>query len=310
MSKFENFSFVSTNGKSTINCLKCVPDGEIKGVVQIAHGISEHIDRYREFMQFLADNGYVAVGNDHQGHGKSIVKDFSDKGKFAETDGWNSVVSDMVKLHDIVSEEYPDVKYVMFGHSMGSFLTRTYIIDYPDKYDLAILSGTGQQSKFLITAGNMLAKTQVSKNGYDSDGSKLEDVAFGSYLKRIDHPRTDFDWLSRDDAVVDKYIADEMCGFTCKNGLYKDMMAGIKYIANKKNIKKMDVNKPVYFMSGREDPVGDYGKGVEKAYKCFCDAGIKDVSIRLYDGGRHEMLNEINKEDVMNDILNWINERG
>ena len=309
MPSFSNFSFESSNGKSSINCLKCVPDNDIKGVVQIAHGIAEHIDRYRGFMEFLANNGYVAVGNDHQGHGKTVSADISEKGKFTENNGWFSVVSDMAKLHDIMKAEYPDKKYIMFGHSMGSFLTRTYIIDYPDKYDMAILSGTGHQGSLLIFAGNLMANLQVKNNGYDSDGTKLANLAFGSYLKRIDNPRTEYDWLSRDEAIVDKYIADDMCGFTCKTGLYKDMMSGIKYIVNKTNIGKMDPKKPVYFMSGKEDPVGDYGAGVEKAYKCFCDAGLKDVTIRLYEGGRHEMLNELNKEDVMNDIVNWINER-
>lgn len=309
MAKFENFTFRSSNGKATISALKCVPDGSVKGVVQIAHGIAENIDRYREFMEFLASNGYVVAGNDHLGHGKSISADGSDKGQFNDVNGWNGVVEDMVQLHDIMSDEYPDTKYIMFGHSMGSFLTRTYMIDYPDKYDLAIISGTGNQSKLLIAAGNLLANMEVKKNGYAGDGTKLANVAFGSYLKKIDNPRTEYDWLSRDDSVVDKYIADDLCGFTCRSGLYRDMMAGIKYISDFSNISKMNPSKPVYFMSGKEDPVGDYGKGVEKAYKLFCKAGVEDVMIRLYDGGRHEMLNELNKTEVMNDILNWINER-
>lgn len=308
MSKSQEFYFESSTGKNTIHAIKYVPDGDIKGVVQIAHGIAEHINRYEGFMAFLADNGFVAVGNDHLGHGKSI-KDDSEKGIFAKVDGWRYVLKDMVKLHDMMKEEYPDVKYIMFGHSMGSFLTRNYIIDYPDKYDLAILSGTGHQSPMLITGGCLISDFLSKTKGVDSDGQKLNDIAFGAYCSKIDNPRTPFDWLSVNVENVDKYIDDPMCGFVAKTGLYRDMMHGIKYITNKNNIAKMDVNKPVYFMSGDADPVGDYGVGVNKAYKAFCDAGLKDVMVRLYPNGRHEMLNEDNKEQVYNDILDWINSK-
>ena len=230
----------------------------------------------------------------------------NEKGIFSLSNGWNNVVSDMVKLHDIMVEKYPGVKYIMFGHSMGSFLTRTYIIDYPDKYDLAILSGTGHMGAAMLTGGALLADVFTLLQGAETTGKKLEAVAFGSYLKKIENPRTPYDWLTTVDSVVDKYIEDENCGFTCTNSLYKDMMHGLKYITNGKNIKKMSPEKPVYFMSGKEDPVGGYGDQVDTAYKAFCKAGLKDVSMKLYEGGRHEMLNESNKSQVMNDILNWI----
>ena len=308
MSRFEEFYFDSSTGNNRIHALKCIPDGEAKGIVQIAHGIAEHINRYEPFMSFLADNGFIAVGNDHLGHGKSFTSE-DEKGFFAEEDGWNYVVKDMVSLHDAMHSEYPDLKYIMFGHSMGSFLTRTYIIDYPSKYDLAILSGTGNQSPLLVFAGCTMADLFAKKSGANSDGKKLNDIAFGSYCSKIDSPRTEFDWLSVNAENVDKYIADPLCGFVAKTGLYRDMMHGIRYITNKNNIQKMDKDKPVYFMSGDADPVGDYGKGVEKAYKLFCNAGLKDVTIRLYPGGRHEMLNEDNKDQVYNDILAWINSK-
>ena len=308
MAKFEEFYYESSTGKNTIHAIKCVPEGEVRGVVQIAHGIAEHINRYEDFMRFLADNGLVCVGNDHLGHGKSIRED-SEQGIFAEKDGWNFVLKDMLKLHDMTHEEYPDVKYIMFGHSMGSFLTRNYIINYPDSYDLAILSGTGHQSPLLIFGGCTISDLLSSKNGVASDGQKLEEIAFGSYCSKIENPRTPFDWLSVCEENVDKYIADPLCGFVAKTGLYRDMMHGIKFITKKKNIAKMNPDKPIYFMSGDADPVGDYGEGVKKAYKAFCNAGLKDVMIRLYPGGRHEMLNETNKEQVYQDILNWINSK-
>lgn len=308
MPSFQDFYFQSSTGRTSIHALKCVPDGKPRAVVQIAHGIAEHIDRYRPFMEFLADNGFVAAGNDHLGHGKSIRVP-EEQGFFAEKDGWWRVVDDMDKLHDIMANEYPELPYVLFGHSMGSFLTRTYLIKHPDKYDGVILSGTGHQSPALVLGGNAAASVMAKLNGAMGDGAKLDSLAFGSYLNKIENPRTKFDWLSRDPEQVDKYIADPLCGFVGKIGLYRDMMQGIKFITDKKNIAQMNKEKPVYFMSGDGDPVGDYGKGVERAYKAFCDAGLHDVFMRLYPGGRHEMLNETNKEQVYQDILNWLNEK-
>ncbi len=308
MPSFQDFYFQSSTGRTSIHALKCVPDSKPRAVVQIAHGIAEHIDRYRPFMEFLADNGFVVAGNDHLGHGKSIRVP-EEQGFFAEKDGWWRVVDDMDKLHDIMSKEYPELPYVLFGHSMGSFLTRTYLIKHPDKYDGVILSGTGHQSPALVLGGNAAASVMAKLNGAMGDGAKLDSLAFGTYLNKIENPRTKFDWLSRDTEQVDKYIADPLCGFVGKIGLYRDMMQGIKFITDKKNIAQMNKEKPVYFMSGDGDPVGDYGKGVERAYKAFCDAGLHDVFMRLYPGGRHEMLNETNKEQVYQDILNWLNEK-
>lgn len=308
MPNFSEFRFTSSTGLNSIYAKMCIPDCAPRAIVQIAHGIVEKIERYDEFMLFLAENGVLAVGNDHLGHGKSIQKP-EEKGFFASKKGWNYVVEDMLRLHDRISKAYPDIPYIFFGHSMGSFLTRTYMIDYPDKYDLAILSGTGHQGAALINSGNALANALVKIKGVHADGKILNDIAFGSYLDKIENPRTEYDWLSRDDVMVDKYIADPECGFICTVSVYRDMMGGIKYITSPKNMAKMNKSKPVYFMSGDKDPVGEYGKGVERAYKAFCKAGMRDLMIRLYPGGRHEMLNETNKADVYKDILNWINSK-
>ena len=305
MAVFTDFTFESSTGHNIIYARKCVPEGEVRGVVQVAHGIAEHIGRYEAFMSFLAENGFVAVANDHLGHGRS-ARDAAEKGLFAKENGWTYAVDDMAKLHDMMKKEYPDVPYILFGHSMGSFLTRTYIIRYPDKYDLVILSGTGQQSPLLVNGGYVLANVLCLTQGVGAIGDTLSKAAFGSYLKKIENPRTPSDWLTRDEAVVNAYEADENCGFVCKNGMYRDMMQGIRFISNRNNLARMDKTKPVYFMSGEEDPVGEYGAGVNRAYKAFCDAGCTDVTIRLYPLGRHEMLNELNREDVYHDILHWI----
>ena len=308
MPSFEDFYFDSSTGKNRIHARKCVPDAAPRAVIQIEHGIAEHINRYDDFASFLAENGFVVVGDDHLGHGQTIANP-EEQGFFAEENGWDYVVRDMDTLRDLMHREYPDLPYIFFGHSMGSFLTRTYLIRHPDKYDAAIISGTGQQSKALVFAGWAASQLMVKSKGAHADGQQLNDMAFGSYCKRIPDARTPFDWLSRDPENVDKYIADPLCGFVAKVSLYRDMMSGIRFIGNQKNVDKMNKDAPIYFMSGEEDPVGDYGVGVEKAYKAFCDAGVKDVMIRLYPGGRHEMLNEINRADVYRDILKWINSK-
>lgn len=308
MPSFQEFTFTSSTGMNRIRAKKYLPDGEAKAIVQIAHGIAEHIDRYAEFMEFLAGNGYIVVANDHLGHGKSINGP-EDLGFFAARDGWNYVLRDMEKLHDRTVKEHPGLPYVMFGHSMGSFLTRTYLIRYPGKYDAAILSGTGHQAKPMVLGGYALASAAVKLYGPRKVGDKLNSIAFGAYNKGFENPRTAFDWLSRDEAQVDKYIADPLCGFVATVSLFRDMMGGIKFITDQKNINTMSRTQPVYFMSGDCDPVGDNGKGVERAYKAFCDAGLHDVMIRLYPGGRHEMLNEVNKYDVYQDILSWLKEK-
>ena len=308
MPEIRDFYFPSTNGKNKILARICTPDKPPKAVVQIAQGIAEHISRYDPFMFFLAENGYVAVGNDHLGHGLSAENE-DGLGIFDTQNGWTYAVDDMKALRDQVRQEFHDIPYIFFGHSMGSFLTRTYLIRYPDQYDAAILSGTGQQSPALINAGFFAANLLTLLRGPGADGKLLNDMAFGSYCKKIDNPRTPFDWLSTNEENVDRYIADPLCGFVAKCSMYRDMMGGLKFLTKQSNIDKMNKDAPIYFMSGAEDPVGDYGAGVEKAYRAFCDAGLHDVTMKLYPGGRHEMLNETNREEVMQDILAWLDQR-
>lgn len=308
MPSFQDIFFPSSTGKNTIHARKCLPDSKPRAVIQIVHGIAEHINRYDDFMLFLANNGFAVAGDDHLGHGQSVTKP-EELGFFDEENGWDRVVADVGTLREMMHGEFPNVPYIFFGHSMGSFLTRTYIIQNPEKYDAAIISGTGHQTKALVFAGLAMGNAVVKLHGPRADGKMLNDIAFGTYNKKIDFPMTDFDWLSRDYENVKKYIADPMCGFVCKASLYRDMLTGVKFVTDQSNIDKMSKEQPIYFMSGDSDPVGDYGKGVDRAYKAFCKAGLHDVMIRLYPGGRHEMLNETNKDQVYQDILNWLNEK-
>ncbi len=308
MPSFRDFYFNSSTGKNKIHTRMCVPDGEVKAVVQIIHGIAEYIERYDDFMSFLASNGFVAVGTDHLGHGKSIEND-EQKGFFADSDGWKYAVDDEEILRRAMKENYTNVPQIAFGHSMGSFMARTHIIRFPDGFDAAIISGTGNQGAALVFGGLTMGNLITSLKGPHHYSKLLNDLAFGSYNKIYDNPRTSHDWLTRNEAVVDKYLADPLCGFIPSCSLFRDMMVGVKFITNVKNLDAMNKDMPVYFMSGDMDPVGECGKGVKLAYDNFCKAGMKDVSIKLYEGGRHEMLNEINSDEVYADILAWINSK-
>lgn len=286
----------------------CVPDAEPRAIVQIIHGIAEYIDRYDEFMSFLADNGIIAVGTDHLGHGKSIESE-EQTGFFAYENGWDYVVRDEEVLRLAMHENYPELPIIVFGHSMGSFMARTLLIRYPDAFNAAIISGTGNQGAALVNGGLIMGNLVTGLKGAHHYSKFLNNLAFGSYNKIYDNPKTEYDWLSRDEANVQKYIDDPLCGFIPSCSLFRDMMTGVKFITNKKNLTAMNKDMPVYFMSGDMDPVGECGKGVQKAYNNFLEAGMKDVSIKLYPGGRHEMLNEINKDEVYTDILAWLDSK-
>lgn len=305
---FREFEFLSADGKTGIHVREYVPQEEIKGVVQIAHGVAEHSERYDEFMRFLAENGYAVAANDHLGHGKSVAGE-EKRGFFTEEDGWKTVVRDIKRLHDLQKEKYPGKFTVLFGHSMGSFLSRTYVIDHPDDFDAAIFCGTGQPGSLLTKIGSALAERECRKNGPDSHSEKLQNVAFGGYNKAFQPVRTEYDWLSRREENVDAYMADPFCGGVSSAGLFRDMMAGIRYLSDKKNIAKMKKSMPIFLISGSMDPVGDYGKGVQKAFLNYQKAGLTNVCMHLYPDDRHEILNEANRKEVFADILQWIEEQ-
>lgn len=305
MPRFSDFTFPSTDGRNELHVRRCDPDGAPRGVVQIAHGIAEYAARYDDFTAFLAANGFVVVADDHLGHGQSVQSE-DDLGFFAEQHGWELAVGDMRRLFELMRREFPALPYFLFGHSMGSFLSRTYLIKYPDGLTGCVLSGTGQQPGVMVMGGKLMSAREVKKNGPRFRSLSLNKLAFGSYNKAFEPRRTDVDWLSRDNAVVDQYVADPLCGFVATAKLMNDMMGGIEYNQKAENLARMNKALPVYFMSGDMDPVGANGKGVRQAAESFKKAGMQDVTVKLYPQGRHEMLNELNKQEVYADVLAWI----
>lgn len=308
MPKFSDFSFLSTNGKTKIYVRRFDPEGDPRGVIQIAHGVSEHCERYDAFAAFLAENGFVVVANDHLGHGRSVNGE-DERGWFADEGGWDLVVGDMHKLHDTMAAEFPYAPYFLFGHSMGSFLARTYVIRYSGELGGAIICGTGQQAAAMVKSGKLLAATLKKTRGSKYKSPMVNKIAFGSYNKEFEPRRTDYDWLTRNTEVVDRYIKDPNCSGMASVGLFYDMMSGIEYIGRAENVAKVRKDLPILMISGDKDPVGEDGKGPKAALKLYKDAGIKDVSLKLYQECRHELLNELNRDKVMGDILSWINAR-
>ncbi len=304
MAVFSEFTLPSKDGSHRIACYQWSPGGKVRAVVQIVHGVVEHMGRYGAFARFLADRGYLVVGGDHLGHGKTV--DDGKYGYLGRKNGWTLATADVRSLRVLMGERCPGVPYFLFGHSMGSFLVRTYLCAYPGTVSGAILSGTGQEKAALVAAGRVLASAVCALKGPDTVSDLVYDLALGGYNKQFRPNRTSADWISRDEAVVDSYLADPFCTFKPTAGLFRDMMEGLQYISDRKNLAMMDPRTPVYLFSGDNDPVGANGKGVEKVYGYFKAAGTKDLTMKLYPGGRHEMLNEINRDEVCADVLAWL----
>ena len=308
MGKMSDFTFPSSDGVHDIHCRLWEPAGEVKAVVQLVHGVAEYIARYDAFASFLTDHGYAVCGDDHLGHGESIHDD-TELGWFSDEKGWEHLVDDEKRLHDLLAEKYPGKPMILFGHSMGSFIARTYLGTYPQGLKACVLSGTGRQPGVVCAAGKVLAKREIKAHGSKYRSPTLQKIAFGSYLKKIENPVGPNDWICRDEAVVRAYDADPLCGFTATAGLMYDMMDGLSIIGRADHMAKMDNALPVLFIAGDADPVGAYGKGVQKVAGQFQKAGMKDVTVKLYPGHRHEVLNDLEKEKVWSDVLNWMEEK-
>lgn len=293
-----------SHGAGKIHACRWTPAGEPKAVVQIVHGIAEFAERYDAFANYLTQQGLLVVAEDHMGHGQSINGD-GIQGYFHG--GWFTAVEDTVQLLRDTKKEYPALPYILFGHSMGSFMARTILCKYPDSgISAAVICGTGWQPTFAMPAVIKLVESVCRKAGETNPSEQLQGMIFGGYNKKVEHPRTPYDWLTRDAKIVDAYIAHPLCGFTASSGLLREMMKGIYYIQQPQNLALMRKDLPVFFIAGGDDPVGSYGKGVRQAAAAFEKAGMTDVSVRIYPLCRHEILHEINKEEIFEDVTQWI----
>nr|WP_300836779.1 alpha/beta hydrolase [uncultured Acetatifactor sp.] len=306
----EEFYFDSRDGESKIHAVRYRPEdpGKIRCVLQVVHGMAEYAERYEEFAAFLVERGFVVTGDDHLGHGKSV----GDKGKqgyFCEQDPATVLVRDEHRLKKMTEEAFPHVPYVIMGHSMGSFITRNYICRYGSGIAAAIIMGTGMQPKAVLGMAKILVRLQKLFCGSKHVSRLIDKMAFGGYNKEIPNPRTAFDWLSRDEERVDRYLADPDCGFPFTVNGFGALFTLVSRLYSPENLKAIPKKLPVLMISGDADPVGDYGKGVRKAYDSLKTAGLEDISLKLYQGGRHELLNESNRTQVMEDVYAWVESR-
>ncbi len=298
-----DFYFPSCGGGMIHGC-RWEPEGTPKAVIQIVHGVAEYAQRYDHFANFLASRGFLVVAEDHMGHGGSIGDD-GVKGYFQG--GWFKAVADVHRLLSYTKMEFPNAPYILLGHSMGSFLVHTLLCKYPKcGVSAAILSGTAWMHRGILNSGIAAAKLACKTQGAHQPNKMIHTMMFGSYNRRVEHQRTASDWLTRDNAVVDAYVADPLCGFTMTAGLAVDMLTGMKFNQEPENLARMRKEIPVFFIAGADDPVGNYGQGVKQTVKAFTDAGMESVSMRLYPLCRHEVLNELNKEEVYQNILDWL----
>ncbi len=274
-------------------------------IIQIAHGMAEHGERYADFAEYLCSKGFAVIADDHIGHGKS-VKDNSDLGYFGEEGGWDAFVEDEKAITDMITAQYPDLPVIFFGHSMGSFIAREYLRRYGDDKRIAggIICGTSGKNPASAIAIN-LAGIIASIKGSHHKSEFINKMAFGPYNKKCEG-ETAFDWLTTDKEQVRKYIDDEFCGYLFTAAGYKDLFTILTVVSGKSWYEKMPKNLPLLIISGEDDPVGNYGKGIKQVYNDLMAAGAKDVTLKLYAGMRHEILNEIKKDIVYEDISSWM----
>ena len=306
-------TYQSADHQTSITYFQYVPHsvGENQkpaAVVQVIHGMCEYIERYEHFAAFLAEHHIVMCGADHIGHGRSAASEF-ELGYFGEKDGDKLLVKDAYRLTEKMQAQYPDVPYFYFGHSMGSFVLRSLLSTFSPKVNGAVICGTSGGAAGL-GAGKLIIKARRTASGSHHRSSMLNKLMFGAYCKKIEHPVSPHDWISRDADVVKRYDADNKCNFLFTVAAMEDLVSLLDTVSKPEWANQIPKDLPIYLIAGEQDPVGDYGKGVTKVYERLKSAGVQNVNIKLYPEDRHELLNEPDKDVVMEDVLNWMQLHG
>lgn len=303
---FDKTNFKSTNGNTNVSAYIWTPDsGQVRGVVQVIHGMREHMGRYAHFAAFMNENGYVVYGDDHLGHGDTVPKGGL-YGHFGKYGGENFLVSDCLKLTSIIKNRYPNAPFFLLGHSMGSFIGRIYITKYGSGLSGFICMGTGGPNplaKAGLTLASLLSKAGLGKK----EGMLMDKIAFGKFNVRFITEESEHSWLSRDKETHRQFEDDVHTKRYFTNEGFRDMLR-LNIAANSKSwYDSVPKDLPLLIVSGSDDPVGDYGNGVEQVRNGLQEAGVERLDFKLYDGARHEILNETNRDEVFKDILDWMN---
>ena len=298
----ENFRIPSTRGDAELSCWRWMPNNRPRAVLQISHGMIEHITRYSDFAEFLASNMIAVYGHDHLGHGDTSPDDL---GFFAEKNGDEIVVDDVFEVTKRIEDDLPGIPVFLLGHSMGSFIARRYVTRYGNHLKGAIFVGTGQQNPIVLGMGLSMAKSQVKRKGPRFVSDKLNDMALGNNDKKFTEPDMKKRWISRDPETIRKYNADPFCTFRFTSSGFVDLFTMIRKLEDRQDFGEIPKDLPMIFMSGAQDPIGENGKAVARARNDMLEFGLAP-DIKLYDGARHEILNETNRREVYTDILRWI----
>lgn len=304
----QEFYYQSNYPGTQIHAIQWIPEKPIKGILQISHGMVEYIERYEEFAQYLNEYGFLVVGNDHLGHGNS-VNSKEEYGHFWEKNGSDILVSDIHQLRTIMQEQYPDVPYFILGHSMGSFLLRKYLTKYEAGLAGAIIMGTGYQPTVVLKTGKALVSAGALLKGWETPAKKIDRLIFqGGKRKKKENVEIDYSnsWLSKDTELVRKYKEDDRSHFVFTFNGYYCLFDTIEYLNNKKNLEGMDPDVPILIVSGSEDKVGANGHGVRYVYHTLKKLPIHDVRMKIFDGDRHEVLNETDRNKVYYAIRMWL----
>jgi alpha-beta hydrolase superfamily lysophospholipase len=307
----KEFTFLSSDGKTTVHAVRWMPDsGEFQAILQITHGMVEYIERYAGFAEFLTGHGYLVVGHDHIGHGQSVTSE-EEWGYFGRPNPSDLLIADMHTLRTTIQKEYPGKPYFMMGHSMGSYMLRKYLGIHPEGLNGAVIMGTGYVPRKTTDLGVRVCSVLAFFRGWHYRSKFVADASFGKPYQKYDltGKTASNSWLTKDEEIVRKYYSDPKCTFVFTVNGYVGLYEAVCYACDPENINRYPKELPVFIVSGADDPVGDLGTGVKKVYDMFQSAGMEDVTYQLYDTDRHEILNELDKERVYNDILAWINVR-
>lgn len=299
----KEYSFPSHTGNTDIFVQSLAPaDGNVKAVIQIVHGMAEHTDRYLDVANYLCERGFAVIMHDHAGHGRSVKSD-DDNGYFCDKDGWMRLTEDIYEVTKLAKQNFPGVKVIIWGHSMGSFLTRLYIAKYKKATDAAIICGTSGANP-AAGAGIFLANTIAKVKGAKYRSKFIDIIAFGQYNKHFSGG-TGFEWLSVNEENVAKYVADPKCGFLFSASAFCDLFHMLKAVSEDKWFSDVPADEKIYLISGTMDPVGNYGEGVKEVFEKLKATGHTNVSMKLYEGLRHEIHNELTDNEVYNDIATF-----
>lgn len=304
----KEFYFPSNDGVTQIHVIQWFPAEGVKAVLQICHGMVEYIDRYDEFAEFLAERGFCVVGHDHLGHGKSVQSP-EYLGYFEEKRGNQYVVADIHKLRKMMEKEYPGVPYFMMGHSMGSFLLRQYLTMRSEGLAGAIVMGTGNMPRSLLLAGQAVCRSLAAVKGWHHRSPLVNQLGMGGYNRQFEPSDSTKDWITSDDEKRKEYEADPLCNYVFTVNGYYQMFEGMKALTSTHAMDRIGKDLPVFFVSGAEDPVGNNGTGVTEVFHKYQDHGMQDVEMKLYEGDRHEILNETDREVVYEDLYQWMEKR-